>query len=166
VSPKIGAVVKLGDVFRVFASYAQGFRAPEPGQINQFFVNLAQGYTSISNPNLRPETSASTEVGLRVNTKAIDASFSVFQADYEDFISQEIVRGAFTPANPAVFQFINLTRVRVKGAEARLEGRPGAGFTGSLAVSYAQGDQISPTSARTPLSTIDPLKIVGGVGWR
>lgn len=166
VSPKIGTVVKLGSLFRVFASYAEGFRAPEPGQINQFFVNLASGYTSIPNPNLRPETSASTELGLRLNSNAIDASFSVFKADYKDFISQEVVGGAFTPADPARFQFINLTRVKVKGAEARLEGRPGAGFTGSLAISYAQGDQIAPSGARMPLSTIDPLKIVGGIGWR
>ncbi len=166
VSPKIGTVVKLGGIFRLFASYARGFRAPEPGQINQFFVNLAQGYTSITNPDLRPETSESIEAGLRLNSKAIDASFSVFQADYDDFISQEIVRGAFTPANPAVFQFINLDRAQVKGAEARVDARAGAGFTGSLAISYAQGDQIAPSGARRPLATIDPLKIVAGLGWK
>ena len=166
VSPRIGAVLALAPTVRLFASYARGFRAPEPGQINQFFSNLAFGYTSAPNPNLRPETSEAIEAGLRLNSDAVDLSTSVFRADYRDFISQEVVSGAFTPTNPAVYQFINLDRAKVKGAEARLDARAGNGLTGQLAVSYAKGDQIAPDGTTTPLSTVDPLKLVMGVGWR
>lgn len=165
-SPRIGAVVKLDETVRLFASYARGFRAPEPGQINQFFSNLASGYTSVPNPNLRPETSESIEAGIRLNSENVDLSASVFQADYEDFISQEVVSGGFTPANPAIFQFINLDRAKVKGAEARFEGRADNGLTGTVAISYAQGDQIAPDDTSMALSTVDPLKLVMGVGWR
>ena len=52
-SPKVGAVVKPGGGFSLFANYAQGFKAPSPTQVNQFFQNLAQGYTSIPNPDLK-----------------------------------------------------------------------------------------------------------------
>lgn len=166
VSPRIGAVLKLAPTVRLFASYARGFRAPEPGQINQFFSNLAFGYTSAPNPNLRPETSEAIEAGLRLNSDGVDVSASVFRADYRDFISQEVVSGGFTPANPAVFQFINLDRAKVKGAEARLDARAGNGLTGQLAISYAEGDQIAPNGTTRPLSTVDPLKLVMGVGWR
>jgi hemoglobin/transferrin/lactoferrin receptor protein len=166
VSPRIGAVLALAPTVRLFASYARGFRAPEPGQINQFFSNLAFGYTSAPNPNLRPETSEAIEAGLRLNSEAVDLSASVFHADYRDFISQEVVSGAFTPTNPAVYQFINLDRAKVKGAEARLDARAGNGLTGQLAISYAEGDQIAPDGTGTPLSTVDPLKLVMGVGWR
>ncbi|MEJ8629934.1 TonB-dependent receptor [Sphingomonas sp. I4] len=166
VSPRIGAVLKLAPTVRLFASYARGFRAPEPGQINQFFSNLAFGYTSAPNPNLRPETSEAIEAGLRLNSDTVDMSASVFRADYRDFISQEVVSGDFTPANPAVFQFINLDRAKVKGAEARLDARAGNGLTGQLAISYAEGDQITPNRTTRPLSTVDPLKLVMGVGWR
>jgi hemoglobin/transferrin/lactoferrin receptor protein len=166
VSPRIGAVLKLAPTVRLFASYARGFRAPEPGQINQFFSNLAFGYTSAPNPDLRPETSEAIEAGLRLNSEAVDVSASVFRADYRDFISQEVVRGGFTPANPAVFQFINLDRAKVKGTEARLDARAGNGLTGQLALSYAEGDQIAPNGTTRPLSTVDPLKLVMGVGWR
>jgi hemoglobin/transferrin/lactoferrin receptor protein len=165
-SPRIGAVVRLAEQVRVFGSFAQGFRAPEPGQINQFFSNPAAGYTSVPNPGLRPETSESFEAGLRLNSSAVDLSASVFKAEYENFISQEVVGGGFTPANPAIFQFINLDRATVKGAEARFEGRAANGFTGSLAIAYAEGEQVSPDGARLPLSTVDPLKLVMGVGWR
>ena len=61
---------------------------------------------------------------------------------------------------------MNLDRVRVKGAEARFEGRASSGLYATLALSYAKGDVIEPTGARTPLSTIDPLKLVAGVGYR
>ena len=165
-SPRIGAVLTLAPALRLFASYARGFRAPEPGQINQFFSNLAFGYTSIPNPNLRPETSEAIEAGLRLNSEVVDLSASVFRADYRDFISQEVVGGTFTPANPALYQFVNLDRAKVKGAEARFEGRARNGLTGQLALSYAEGEQIAANDARRPLATVDPLKLVMGIGWR
>lgn len=166
VSPRIGAVLTLAPALRLFASYARGFRAPEPGQINQFFSNLAFGYTSIPNPNLRPETSEAIEAGLRLNSEAVDLSASVFRADYRDFISQEVVGGTFTPADPALYQFVNLDRAKVKGAEARFEGRARNGLTGQIALSYAEGEQIAVNDSRRPLATVDPLKLVMGIGWR
>ncbi|WP_428970011.1 TonB-dependent hemoglobin/transferrin/lactoferrin family receptor [Sphingomonas sp. Xoc002] len=165
-SPRIGAVLTLAPALRLFANYARGFRAPEPGQVNQFFSNLAFGYTSIPNPNLRPETSEAIEAGLRLNGEAVDLSASVFRADYRDFISQEVVGGTFTPADPALYQFVNLDRAKVKGAEARFEGRARNGLTGQLALSYAEGEQIAANDARRPLATVDPLKLVMGIGWR
>ncbi len=45
------------DEFRLFANYAQGFKAPSPSQVNQFFENPAPGYKGLPNPDLEPETS-------------------------------------------------------------------------------------------------------------
>ena len=166
-SPKMGAVLKLNDQVRLFANYAQGFRAPEPSQINQFFENLAQGYTSRPNGDLGPERSESIEGGIRFTSEAVSLSATAFSARYKDFISQEVVGGGFTPANPAIFQFINLDRVKVEGAEARLELRDTSGLNGQVALSYAKGDVIDPQAGtRLPLATVDPLKLVAGIGWR
>ena len=166
VSPKFGAVFKITDEVRLFANYATGFKAPEPGQVNQFFENLAFGYTSAPNPDLGPERSESIEGGLRFSSDHVSLDLTAFSARYKDFISQEVVSGRFTPADPAVYQFINLDRVRVHGAEARFEGRASSGLFATLALSYAKGNVIDPTGARDPLSTIDPLKLVAGIGWR
>jgi hemoglobin/transferrin/lactoferrin receptor protein len=166
VSPKFGAVFKITDEVRLFANYATGFKAPEPGEVNQFFENLAFGYTSRPNPDLGPERSESFEGGLRFTSDAVSLDLTAFSARYKDFISQEVVSGSFTPADPAVYQFVNLDRVRVKGAEARFEGRASSGLYATLALSYAKGDIIEPGGARAPLSTIDPLKLVAGVGYR
>lgn len=165
-SPKFGAVWKLNETVRLFANYATGFKAPEPGQVNQFFENLAFGYTSQPNPNLGSERSESFEGGLRIANKAVSLDITGFTSRYRDFISQEVVGGSFTPTDPAIFQFINLDRVRVKGAEARLEGHSPNGLHATLALSYAKGDVLDGMGDKTPLSTIDPLKLVVGVGYR
>jgi hemoglobin/transferrin/lactoferrin receptor protein len=168
-SPKFGAVWKITDQVRLFANYATGFKAPEPGQVNQFFENLTSpffSYRSIPNPDLGPERSESVEGGIRFVSDAVSLDVTGFSARYKDFISQEQIGGAGTIANPILYQFVNLDRVRVKGAEARFEGRASSGLYATLALSYAKGDVIEPTGARTPLSTIDPLKLVAGAGYR
>ncbi|MBU0864835.1 MAG: TonB-dependent hemoglobin/transferrin/lactoferrin family receptor, partial [Alphaproteobacteria bacterium] len=168
-SPKFGAVWKITDQVRLFANYATGFKAPEPGQVNQFFENLTSpffSYRSIPNPDLGPERSESVEGGIRFASDAVSLDVTGFSARYKDFISQEQIGGAGTIANPILYQFVNLDRVRVKGAEARFEGRASSGLHATLALSYAKGDTIEPDGTRTPLSTIDPLKLVAGVGWR
>lgn len=168
-SPKFGAVWKITDQVRLFANYATGFKAPEPGQVNQFFENLTSpffSYRSIPNPDLGPERSESVEGGIRFASDAVSLDVTGFSARYKDFISQEQIGGAGTIANPILYQFVNLDRVRVKGAEARFEGRASSGLYATLALSYAKGDVIDPAGARTPLSTIDPLKLVAGVGYR
>ena len=166
VSPKFGAVWKITDEVRLFANYATGFKAPEPGQVNQFFSNIASGYTSIPNPDLGPERSESFEGGIRFSSDAISLDVTGFTARYKDFISQEQVSGNFLPNDPAIFQFVNLDRVRVKGVEARFEGRASSGLYTTLALSYATGTQTGLGLERVPLQSIDPLKLVAGVGYR
>ncbi|HEY8603893.1 TonB-dependent hemoglobin/transferrin/lactoferrin family receptor [Tsuneonella suprasediminis] len=165
-SPKLGAVLKIDDGVRLFANYATGFKAPEPTQVNQFFENLAYGYTSQPNPDLGPERSESFEGGVRFTGSHVSLDITGFTSRYRDFISQEVVSGSFTPSDPAVYQFINLDHVQVKGAEARLEGRADNGLNGRLSLSYATGDVTRPGGATTPLSSIDPLKLVVGLGYR
>ncbi|MEQ8311394.1 MAG: TonB-dependent hemoglobin/transferrin/lactoferrin family receptor [Sphingopyxis sp.] len=168
-SPKIGAVVKITDQVRLFANYATGFKAPEPGQVNQFFENLTSpffSYRTLPNPDLGPERSESFEGGVRFGSDHVSLDVTAFSARYKDFISQEQVGGTGTIADPILFQFVNLDRARVKGAEARFEGRASSGLYTTLALSYAKGDEVQPDGTRVPLASIDPLKLVVGAGYR
>ncbi|MEP2750270.1 TonB-dependent hemoglobin/transferrin/lactoferrin family receptor [Parasphingorhabdus sp.] len=164
-SPKLGAVVKLGDV-RLFGNYAQGFRAPTPSQVNNFFENLVFGYTSEPNPDLTPETSASFEAGIRYAADGISLGLTGFYADYDDFISQEQVGGSFRPGDPAVFQFVNITDVKVKGFEAQASYEADNGFRARFAIAFADGETGRPGEPDQSLSTIDPLNAILGVGYR
>lgn len=167
-SPKLGAVLNLGDAgFRAFGSYAQGFKAPEPSQVNNFFENVPVGYTSIPNPDLKPERSESFEGGLRFANGLVNAEIVGFHGRYKNFIEQVEITGrpSPSPATPWIYQWVNRGRVRISGGEARIEVRPGGGFVANAALSYAHGRAITPAGVKTPLQTIDPVKAVVGVGY-
>lgn len=166
VSPKLGAVVRFTEELNFFVNAAKGFKAPSPSQVNTGFTNPAQGYRSISNPNLGPETSETLEAGVRWSSERFDASLVGFDSNYDDFIEQTMIGGSFTPADPAIFQFVNFSGADIYGAEASLEVRLGAGFKVNAAASFARGDATNNAGVETALPSIDPVKVVSGVEWR
>ncbi|AKM06145.1 TonB-denpendent receptor [Pelagerythrobacter marensis] len=165
-SPKLGVTARLADDVLLFANYAQGFRAPTPSQVNNYFGNLAYGYISAPNPELGPERSESWEGGIRLTGDHASLSVTAFHADYDDFISQQVVSGSFTPADPAIYQFVNYHRVEIEGIEARASYRADNGLYGRFAIAYADGDILLPDEEPRPLDTIDPLNLVIGLGYR
>ncbi|MBO9707837.1 MAG: TonB-dependent hemoglobin/transferrin/lactoferrin family receptor [Caulobacter sp.] len=165
VSPKLGVVWKATDLVTVFANAAVGFKAPSPSQVNNGFANLVSNYMSISNPDLKPETSETYEVGVRLNRARWNVSVTGFTGKYDDFIEQIQVRGTFTPTDPAVYQYVNQTKAEITGAEARAAFDLGAGFTLQGAASYARGNSEN-NGKKAPLVSIDPVKIVTGLSYR
>ncbi|NBB24399.1 TonB-dependent hemoglobin/transferrin/lactoferrin family receptor [Porphyrobacter sp. SLTP] len=165
-SPKLGVTVKLAPEVILFGNYAQGFLAPTPSQVNNFFEFIAGGYTSIPNPDLRPETSKSWEVGARYVGEVFSLQLTGFKGDYDNFISQQVVSGSFTPQDPAIYQFVNFDAVEIEGLEARGEVKLDSGWNARVALAYANGDVMAPDGSRTPLDTIDPFNMVAGVGYR
>lgn len=168
-SPKVGVVWWTNPTFGLFANWAEGFKAPTPSQVNNGYSNLAFGYISVPNPELKPETSTSVEIGARVRQAAVmNGVFSgqvvAFQADYKDFISQQDVGGAGTPADPLIFQFVNFTDVEVKGIEAKGRLNWDNGVSLNIAAAWAEGDTTSDGDTFS-LPTIDPFKFVFGAGY-
>ena len=165
-SPKLGAVAKLGENVRIFASYAQGFRAPTPFQVNNFFGNIAFGYTSEPNPDLGPERSESFEGGIRFVSDNLMISATAFHADYSDFIDQTVVSGSFTPTDPAIYKYVNIGQVEIEGLEAKASLKLDNGITGRFAIAYATGDEVLSGGGAVPLDSIDPVNLVAGLGYR
>jgi hemoglobin/transferrin/lactoferrin receptor protein len=164
VSPKFGVTLKLADDVILFGNYAQGFLAPTPSQVNNFFESF--GATSIPNPDLGPETSESWEFGARYVGQVLSVQVTGFRGDYDDFISQQVISGGFTLQDPAIFQFVNFSGARIEGVEARAELRLDSGWNARLAMAYADGQTTDPDGVRLPLDTIDPFNLVTGVGYR
>ncbi|MEM6475053.1 MAG: TonB-dependent hemoglobin/transferrin/lactoferrin family receptor [Pseudomonadota bacterium] len=167
-SPKLGVVIQPVEGFRFFGNYSQGFLAPTPGQVNNFFTNVVSGYASIPNPDLGPETSESFEGGIRYNNDIFSGQIVAFTATYDDFINQRLIQGQFgNPANPALFQFVNEDRVEIDGIEGRFALNFDNGIRANFAFAYADGDVIDiATDASRPLETIDPFNLVAGLGYR
>jgi hemoglobin/transferrin/lactoferrin receptor protein len=167
-SPKLGAVARLDGGVSLFANWAQGFKAPAPGQVNQFFENLTSpffAYRTLPNPDLRPETSSTFEAGLRLRAGPVRAQLTGYRGRYRDFISQEQVGGRGTIADPIIFQFVNLSSVRIHGVEGQVELRAASGLSGDLAFATARG-RVEDARGELPLISIDPARVVSGLGWR
>jgi len=164
ISPKLGLVLKPTAQARLFLNYAQGFKAPSPSQVNNAFANPIQNYRSIPNPDLKAETSEAFEGGARWVTPVWSAEVVAFSGEYRNFIEQVQVSGTFTPTNPGVFQFVNLSKVKIHGIEGRARVKLENGFGGFVSASYAKGNSYSP--AKAPLDSIDPVKLAAGVSYR
>lgn len=170
VSPKLGVVWWSTPNFGLFGNIGEGFKAPTPSQVNNFFSNPAFGYTSAPNPNLRPETSRSLEIGarlrdVRIGGGRLSAQLAGFRTEYENFISQRVVSGSFTPADPAVYQYVNFADVEISGVEARADIWWSNGVSARFAAAYADGEIDDPVSGSRALETVDPIKVVLGLGY-
>ena len=166
VSPKIGVIWKLDPLANIFAQYAHGFRAPQPVQVNNGFSNLlaANPYTTIGNPNLKPEISDSVEFGVRGRSNALRYSASIFEGKYKDFIaSNQLIQSNPAPT-PDVFQSINFGEVKISGFELRGEWAFLEDWSTSISYAHAKGDSKA-DGIKTPLITIDPDKLVLGLRY-
>lgn len=171
VSPKIGALWWFTPSWALAAQYAEGFRAPPHNDVNLGFTNLMFGYTAIPNPDLKPESSRSLELGLRGSFDWGRLSFTGFHNQYDDFIESLM---ALDPGDPLsvpgllTFQSRNLSEVTIRGAEAAAMIDFGAfsgrleGFSLRSSLSYARGQD---ETADMPLASVDPLRLVAGLAY-
>jgi len=163
-TPRLGVVWQLAPAFAPYGQIAKGFRAPTPDQVNNGFTNLASGYRSIGNANLKAEQADSLEIGFRGKSGGMRYSVSAYDNRYQNFISQQAVGGAGTPANPTVFQYINLANAHIQGLEARTEWQLDTRWAANAGVGFAKGDS-EVNGISTPLNTVQPLKLVLGLRY-
>ena len=144
-SPRLAVLYQVSPALIPYAQYAHGFRAPSPDQVNNSFANPLYGYTSIGNPNLKPETSDTIEAGLRgklgTGLGPLTYSGAIFTGRYRDFISQQTVAGTGSPTNPLVFQYVNYGKARIHGLEGRAEWFLPKGFSGEDGDGLHQGQR-------------------------
>jgi vitamin B12 transporter len=106
VTPRAGVVVDLGASWQLFATYAEGFRAPSLGEL--FFPFFG-------NPDLEPEESESTEAGVRWDSGSWWAGVAYFDNDFTNLID----------GDPVTFTAINVGRATTDGWELEVGYRQG-----------------------------------------
>ena len=170
-APKIGMAARLSDVVTLHAQYAGGFRAPPYSAINTGFTNPRGGYTTLPNANLRAETSANLEVGIRTAFDRASLDLTGFSNRYDDFIeSTSLGTNPITRLNE--FQSQNLDQAEIRGIEVRGE----AYLSDSVMIrgSYARIDGVEilqgaaddpPLAEETPLGSIAPDEGVIGLRY-
>lgn len=164
VSPKIGSVLKVTDFLYLEANYAQGFRAPNFGEL---FVSGTHfpGSVFVPNPDLKPEKSKNIDAGFRIRTDHVffgrdrfQFRNAYFRNSVEDFIETRAIPGT----SPLQFKAINVQDALIQGYEAELSWEPLPGLTALGNFTYVRGrDKITDT----PLATIPPKRGVLGLDY-
>lgn len=161
-SPKLGATWKFDPALSAYGQIARGFRAPNYEEVNGAFRNTSQLYSVVPNPDLKPETSLGVELGLRHAAANHRLQLAVYDNRYKDFI--ESVRLA-CPGDPDCYsptpawrtnQSVNLSRVRIYGAEARGAWAFSPGWRVDGGIAWAHGTN---EESGTPLESIEPMRL-------
>ncbi len=113
-SPKINVGYHLADAWRLRASAGSGFRVPG---VTERYVDDSSLFPIVSNPGLRPETSMGYDVGLRGVAGFFTLDAALFWTDFRRLVEPVFVAQPGTQG----FQFVNLTRARVRGVEAETQ---------------------------------------------
>ncbi|MFT5995270.1 MAG: hemoglobin/transferrin/lactoferrin receptor protein, partial [Glaciecola sp.] len=168
-SKKLGVVYLLSESYNIWLQYAEGFRIPPMDDVNIGFTNFAGRYTSLSNPDLKPESVTSVELGIRGFTEALTWSISAYQNDYTDFIESLTFVGINPNNGFTQFQSANVDDVEIKGIEGQVVWSLGDTFSRAqdwqLRVSYSiQSSENKATG--NELESILPNQAVFGVQYK
>jgi len=168
-SPRLAFAYEISPALVPYVQYARGFRSPSPQEVNSYFNNSAQGYSQIANPNLKPETSNSYELGLRgkLNTESSSVRYSVaaFDGEYRNFIDLVALSGNFTVLNPTINQYVNASRASIRGVEGRLDWRFNNGWAVKTGFAYTEGTTTNRNGVKTGLESVSPLSVVAGLRY-
>lgn len=159
---RAGASLQLFKGTFVRTSYGQGFRYPT---ITERFISTKAGLFGVfPNPDLKPETSKSFEVGLKQGFKIKNLMGYIdvagFYQKYENTI--EYLFGVWDPSVSLVgFKFLNTGDSRVRGVDMSLvlstnESNKKFGVTALLGYTYVEPVSLTPDSIYATTKSIQP----------
>ena len=120
------------------ASLGQGYRVPNLKERHYLFDHSTLGYIVVGNPNLKPESSTSLQLGgtlSRGDRLSIDAN--VFYNRVRDLIQTDLANATVTNGI-AAYTYDNVSRARTSGLEAGVNWRATAALNLSAAYTYTQ----------------------------
>ena len=115
-SPKVGLLYRATDTISFRTSAGKAFRAPNLNELYTPTWMMMPGVPFESNPNLKPETIWSYDLGVDLRlAKQFNLSLTGFYSKAEDLIS--------SPMNHGVMRYENLDEVTTDGFEVSADGQ-------------------------------------------
>ncbi len=172
VSPRLALLYEITPAFVPYVQYARGFRAPSAYQVNSYYNpagSYGLYYQQVGNPNLKPETSNTFELGMRgkfgVGTGRVSYSVAGFAGRYNDFIDTGVVGGSVTSAtNPYTVQYVNFSKASIHGLEAKADWLVNDSLEVKGGLAWIRGTETR-DGVTTGLDTVPPLALVLGVRY-
>lgn len=108
-NPKIGATLDITKHLVLRSSLGRAYRSPSMAEM---FIDSRQYiFTVKPNPDLQPETSLATEIGLYWQGRMVNLDMALFSSSYRDLIEPIL-----DPLDQKI-QFRNVTEARIRGVE-------------------------------------------------
>lgn len=162
-SPKLAILGKITPHDVGYLNFSRGFRAPTTDDLNAVFLNPASVYEVLPNPNLKSETSYSTEIGFRGDYPWLKYEVAAYYNYYQDFINQQTLVGTDPSNGNSIFQSVNLSSAQIYGFTPKIELPFGywnsslEGLSLILGAGLTWGDDLEHNQ---PLDSVDPYKFV------
>ncbi|WP_417786865.1 TonB-dependent receptor domain-containing protein [Stutzerimonas xanthomarina] len=136
-SPRAYGVYNLTDNWVIKGGVGRSFKAPSIYQSDDTYGVLAcRGMcTLVGNPNLKPETATSYEIGTLYQNEHLEAGIMLFNNDIDDMIITDTWRVGY---RPAVMTYSNVSKARVQGYE--LQGRYNLSDSMGVRANYTYSD--------------------------
>jgi len=136
-SPRAYGVYNLTDNWVIKGGAGKSFKAPSIYQFDETYGVLAcRGMcTLVGNPDLKPETATSYELGTLYQDQRIEAGIMLFDNEIEDMIYTDSWRAGY---RPSVMTYTNVDKARVRGYE--LQGRYAFSDAVGLRANYTYAD--------------------------
>lgn len=154
--PQIGAIFKFDDTYSTYARYAKGFKMPTAQQLFMSFEGDTMSL--IPNPDLKPETVDTYEIGFRGKYDKGWFSVGAFYSDYDDFIAQR-------QQSPTTISYDNLDQMRIYGVEASGEWQFARNWSLNGSVDWQYAKYEDENGNKTPWN-VPPLTAVVGLKWK
>lgn len=120
------------------ASLGQGYRVPNLKERHYLFDHSTLGYIVVGNPNLKPESSTSLQLGGTLSQGdqlSIDAN--IFYNRVRDLIQTDLANATVTNGI-AAYSYDNVSRARTSGLETGVNWRATAALNLNAAYTYTQ----------------------------
>lgn len=87
-TPKVSAMYRLGDAWRVRASWSQGFKTPTPKELHYRYVRQMSGtYLYLGNTDLSPQKSNYYSAGVEYTRHGLSVTATGYYNDVKDMIA-------------------------------------------------------------------------------
>ena len=165
ISPRIYAVYNLEDSWIIKSGISTGYSAPSLREMSANWVQESRGGDIYGNPELAPETSVNTEIGVYYNgSNSLTSSATVFYHDFEDKINLVNCPEVSCGVDDARYN-INVDKAVTYGAElqASMDFTESVSFNGSY--TYTESEQKSGDNEGLPLTQVPKHLIAINGNW-
>ena len=147
-TPKVSAMLSIGDCWRLRSTWSQGFKTPTPKEQHYRYIrNMSGTYLYLGNADLKPQTSNYFSVSGEWNAGGLNITVTGYLNKVNDMITLVTIPNHQAPAEYILQydprktrQYQNLESARTKGIDLSVRYRIGSEWLLGLSYSYLDTD--------------------------